>query len=254
MSGESIAADRVEGHTGGGSTWEASFTALRRTARATGVWYLVLAILGILGYLVVRPQVYVADDPAATLSNLVEREGLARLGLGLELGLVAVGAVLAVWFYKLFRRFNPGAAWAVAVFGIVNAVAIMASALFMAAALAVAGDAGLAPGGDVAATTQLMFELSSHSWGVGSLFFGLWLIPMGYAVITSKLMPIWLGRALIAGGAAYLVSVFLDYAIDAPTWLVEGLPFVATVGEFWMLGYLLLRGVRRPADEAASRW
>jgi heme A synthase len=108
----------------------------------------------------------------------VEREALARLGLGLELGLVASEAVLAVWFYKLFRRFNPGAAWAVAAFGIVTAVAIMVSAQFMAGALTVAGDASLAPGGDVAATTQLMFELSSHAWGVGSLFFGLWLIPM----------------------------------------------------------------------------
>ena len=28
--------------------------------------------------------------------------------------------------------------------------------------------------------------------------------------------------------------------VDAPSWLVEGLTIPATVGEFWMIGYLLL--------------
>lgn len=256
MSGASSA-----GHVGltseeeqhGSASSEDSFPALRRTARATGVLYLALAILGVLGFLLIRPQIYVVGDPAATVANLVEREALARVGLTLELALVVTGALLAVWFYKLFRSINATAAWALAVFGMVNAVAIMASAMFMAMALTVAGDASLAPGGDVAATAQLMYELSSQSWGVGSLFFGLWLIPMGHIAVTSGLLPKWLGRALIVGGTGYLVSVFVDYGItDAPAWFVDALPFLATIGEFWMIGYLLIWGIRRPSDETAN--
>lgn len=223
---------------------------LRRTARATGWWYLALAVTGGIGFLLVRPQIYVAGDPAATVANLIDRPALARIGLVLELGLVVTQAVAAVWFFKLFRSINHTAAWAVGLFGMMNAAAVMASAVFMATALTVVGDAGIAPGGDVAATTQLLYQLSFDSWGVGGLFFGLWLIPMGYIALSSGRMPKWLGRILIIGGGGYVLSAFLGYGVsDAPAWITEGLAIPATVGEFWMIGYLLFCGIRRSVDD-----
>ena len=219
----------------------------RRTARAAGLWYLGVAIAGGLGFLLIRPMIFVDGDPAATLANLVQRPGLARAGLVLELALVVTQAGAAVWFYKLFRSANSTAAWALAAFGMANAVAIMASAGFMASALTVSSDFGLAPGGDAAATVQLLYELSSNSWGVGSLFFGLWLIPMGHIATTSGLMPRWLGRILVIGGVGYVLSTFVEYGFaDAPTWLSGALPVFAAVGEFWMIFYLLFKGVRGP--------
>lgn len=224
--------------------------ALRKTARVTGWLYLALAITGLIGFLLIRPRIYIAGDPAATFANLVEDAVLARIGLVLELALVVTQALAAVWFYKLFRSLNSTAAWALAVFGMVNAVAVMISAVFMTTALAVAGDVGLAPGGDAVATVQLMYQLSSNSWGVGALFFGLWLVPMGYIAANSGRMPTWLGRVLIYGGLGYVLSAFVKYGIaSAPSWLVESLAFPATVGEFWMIGYLLLRGIRHPVDD-----
>ena len=164
----------------------------------------------------------------------------------LELAIVVTQALAAVWFYKLFRSANSTAAWALAVFGMANALVVLASAGFMATALTVSTDFGLAPGGDAAATVQLMYQLSASSWGVGSLFFGLWLIPMGYIATGSGLMPKWLGRILVIGGVGYVLSAFVNYGIaDAPAWLGEGLPLPATVGEFWMIGFLLLKGIRR---------
>ena len=224
---------------------EASFFARRRTARAAGLWYLALAITGLVGFLLIRPRIYVGGDPAATLANLVERVGLARAGLVLELAIVLTQALAAVWFYKLFRSANRTAAWALAAFGMANAVVILISAAFMATALTVSSDFGLAPGGDAAATVQLMYQLSSNSWGVGSLFFGLWLIPMGYIATSSGLMPKWLGRILVIGGVGYVLSAFVNYGVaNAPAWLGEALPLPATVGEFWMIGYLLFKGIR----------
>lgn len=43
-----------------------------------------------------------------------------------------------MWFYKLFRPINAVAAWALGVFGMVNAVAILASTAAVATALDVA--------------------------------------------------------------------------------------------------------------------
>lgn len=215
------------------------------TARTTGAWYLGLAITGMLGFLVIRPEIWIDNDPAATLAHLQDREGLARVGVGLEMGIVVTQALAAIWFYKLYRSVNHVAGVAVAVFGIVNAVAIMASAVFMATALAVAGDSSLAPSGDAAGTVGLLHQLSSVSWGVGALFFGLWLIPMGWGAITSRRFPAALGWLLVAGGVGYIVSAFVVYAlVDAPGLLADALTFPASIGEFWMIGYLLVRGIR----------
>ena len=165
------------------------------TARVTSAWYLGLAITGIAGFLLVRPALYVDGDPAATLQNLATRQGLARFSVVLEMGIVVTQALAAVWFYKLLRPLRPVAGVAVAAFGLVNAVAIMASAVFLATAAAVAGDQSLLAGGDPAAAVGLLHQLSTHAWGIGALFFGLWLIPMGWAAVTTGRFPAPLGRS-----------------------------------------------------------
>jgi hypothetical protein len=192
----------------------------------------------------VRPQIYVPDEPSSTLANLTNQETLARIGLVLELLLVVTQAVAAVWFYKLFQGINHTAAWAVAAFGLMNAAAIMGSVVFLATALGVAGSPSLVQGLDPAGTVQMMYELSANSWGVGGLFFGLWLIPMGFIAATSGRMPKWLGRILVIGGFAYVLGTFVQYGADAPVALTDGLAYLATIGEAWMIGYLLIVGIR----------
>jgi hypothetical protein len=221
-----------------------------KTARAAGAWYLGLAITGMLAFLALRPQLIDADDPAATLANLTEHTTQAHVLVMIEMGVVITQALAAVYFYKLFRSINPTAAYATAAFGMVNAVAIMASGAFMATANAVAADASLAPGGDAAGTVGLMYELSANSWGMGALFFGLWLIPMGWVAVTSARFPRLLGWILVAGGAGYVVSGLIAYGIaDAPGALVSALTLPATIGEFWMVGYLLIKGIRPAATD-----
>ncbi|MGE0556347.1 MAG: DUF4386 domain-containing protein [Gemmatimonadales bacterium] len=225
---------------------------LKATARATGFWYLALAVTGVFGFLVVRPMIYVPGDPAGTARNLIDRAALARVGVALELGLVASQALVAVWFYKLFRSLHAVAAGALAAFGLVNAVALLASAAAMAAAIQVSGDPGLAPGGDVAATVQLLYLVSGKLWSVAAVFFGLWLIPMGYVAASSRRMPKALGWVLMAGGGGYVLSALLVEGLaGAPSWLVEGLTIPASIGEFWMIGYLLAVGIRPSAETNA---
>jgi hypothetical protein len=220
------------------------------TARLTGLAYLALAVTGMAGFLVIRSALHVPGDPAATLDRLTEQPGLAQLGVVVELLVVVSQALAALGFFALFRRDHPTAAFGVAAFGMANAVAIMASAAFLGTALVVAADPALAPAGDTAATVGLMYALSDASWAVGNVFFGLWLIPMGWFAIVTGRMPKVLGWLLIIGGAGYVVSALLG---PVPTLGVaaEALAYLATVGELWMIGYLLTIGIRRtPAASA----
>ncbi len=214
---------------------------LVRTARMTGIWYVALAISGMVGFLFLHPQVYAGDDPAKTVSNLMEFETLARLRLVFELLIVASQALAAVWFYKLFKDIQHEAAWALAAWGMMNATAIMISALAMGGAIEVAHST-LAMNEKVI-TTGVFQQFIKHAWGVGSLFFGLWLIPMGYIVTSSQRMPLWLGSVLILGGVGYILSTFISYMGVTGSW-VGMLTIPATFGEFWMIAYLLIYGIR----------
>lgn len=219
---------------------------LVKTARMAGIWYLVLALTGVLGFVVYHPQVYDSSDPARTLSNLTESESLARIRLALEFGIIVSQALAAVYFYKLFRSINEWGAWSLGIWGTVNSAVIMVSAIAMGAAIDVASVAS--PQEDKIVMIQLLTRLSANAWGVGGLFFGLWLIPMGYVVVTSQRMPPWLGRILILGGVGYLLSTFISYAGYSNA-VISSLTIPATVGEFWMIGYLLIFGIRESREQ-----
>jgi hypothetical protein len=127
----------------------------------------------------------------------------------------------------------------------INSVVIMISAISMGSAIEIASSSQIVE--DKVIVIELLSSLIRNAWGVGGLFFGLWLIPLGYIITSSKRMPIWLGRTLIAGGLGYLISTTFNYiGIESP--LVGYLTVPATVGEFWMIGYLLIFGIR-PVNE-----
>lgn len=214
---------------------------LVRTARTAGIWYLIMAISGVLGFLVFHAQVFDSADSEKTLSNLIELESLARTRLLFEFAIIVSQALTAVWFYRLFRNINEWAAWAVGIWGMINSVAIMISAISMGSAIEIANSSQSID--DKLILIELLTSIITNAWGVGGLFFGLWLIPLGYIITASKRMPVWLGRTLIIGGIGYLLSTTINYAgIEIP--LSGYLTIPATIGEFWMIGYLLIFGIR----------
>jgi hypothetical protein len=204
-----------------------------RVARVTGLLYLGLAVGGALGFLVVRPMVLDGGDPA-----------LARAGIALELFTVLTQALAAAGFYRLFHEADRFAAAGVAAFGLVNAVAVLVSAALLGAALRSPADAAL------------LHLVSGQMWEAGGLFFGLWLIPMGWCVLRSGGMPRALGWVLVAGGVGYVLSTFVAAMVPDAGPAADLLVVPATVGEFWMIGHLLVRGVRpspAPVAEAGRR-
>lgn len=229
----------------GGVARDVTETRLVRTARETGLLYLAFFVTGILGSLVVRGQLYVADDAGATMANLLGNESLARAGIALELGIVLTQVLTAVWFYRLFRSIDTLAAGTLTAFGLAGAVAILTSAAMLATALDATTEASLATAGDQAATVQLMYVVSGHLWGVAALFFGLWLIPMGWLVLRSRWLPQALGWTLIAGGLVYLLSAFVTYLFPSADLVSQLLTVPSIVGEVWIAGYLIIVGIRR---------
>ena len=223
---------------------------LIKTARLAGVWYLLLAVSGIFGFMVFHPQIYVTDDPQKTLNNLINLGSVSRMRLVFELIIIVSQALAAVWFYKLFSGINKWAASTIAIWGTVNSAVIMISAIAMSSAIDIA-HASFPTLQEKTILIQLLGKIISNTWSIGGLFFGLWLIPMGYIIISSGRMPVWLGRTLILGGIGYLLQTFANCLGVQSTYL-EMLVMPATIGELWMIGYLLMYGIRpAPNSEGA---
>jgi hypothetical protein len=166
---------------------------------------------------------------------------LARIGVALELGIVTFQALVAVWFAKLFREVDAFAAAVLALFGMVNAIAILASAALLRCALEIAlGSSGIDP-----KTSHLLMMLSSSFWDACNIFFGLWLIPMGWLVNKSALGPRVLGWILMIGGVGYVLVPYIAVLAPSVGRSIGALSLLASVGEFWMIGLLLWKALRR---------
>jgi len=217
----------------------------QRTARLTGVWYLMMAISGVLGFMVFHARIFDPTNSQTTLNNLIEYESTARIRLLFEFAIVVSQALAAAYFYKLFKSINEWKAWCVGIWGMVNSVAILISAIAIATAIHIASPSVMIT--DKVQLIELLSAINTNAWGIGGLFFGLWLIPMGSIITESKRMPIWLGRTLILGGVGYLLSVVVNY-LDIEVVNTDLLTIPATIGEFWMIGYLLIYGIRKKVN------
>ncbi|MDJ0334041.1 DUF4386 domain-containing protein [Salinibacterium sp. G-O1] len=216
-----------------------------RIARLTGVAYLTFLITGLLSQLVIRPQLEVMDDPVATLANILERSEVANAAVALELFLVLTQALVALGFFALFHRERPVAAYAVATFGVANSLVLLASSAMLSAATHGASTAALAPAGDAAAGVALLFSIYDSLWAAGPVFFGLWLLPMGWFMISTRRMPVSLGWVLIVGGGGFILSALIGAALPAlPSIIRDTLLVPATVGELWTIAYLLIWAIR----------
>ncbi len=204
------------------------------TTRVTGLLYLGLALSGIVSFLFAKNQIYIDNNAATTFTNLIEKESLARFGLASELALVAFQALSAIWFYKLFKMKDSVAAGMLTAFGLINATAILISSAFWLSAL------NAAMAGESANIAYYLFNIHESIWLVSNIFFGLWLLPMGYLANKAK-MPRALTGLLFAGGIGYILAAFLLVLLPGQKAIIDLLPIPATVGEFWMIGYLFAK-------------
>ncbi|GAA3465480.1 DUF4386 domain-containing protein [Nonomuraea roseola] len=103
------------------------------------------------------------------------------------------------------------------------------------------------------ALVLLMFDLHHHGYLIAQIFFGLWLLPLGYLTYTSRLFPRALGVLLVAGCAGYLLDTLaLFLAPDLGTALNPYLVAPAAIAEITMLLWLLVKGVKTPQQDGRA--
>lgn len=89
--------------------------------------------------------------------------------------------------------------------------------------------------------------MQHNGYLIDSMFFGLWLLPLGYLVIKSGYFPKPLGVLLIVGCIAYIASLLIR--VLAPTVGSSTAPLSIAIGgtaELCFLAWLLIKAVNVP--------
>lgn len=227
-----------------------------RLARIAGLLYLVVAIFGGFAIKYVLEKVYLPGDATTTAANVLANSGLVRFGVVADLLQATVFVFLAMVLYYLLNHVNKSVARAMVILVAIATTIMCLNDVFQFAAVLVATDnsyaAALGANGSNA-IVLLLLTLQHYGFLIAQIFFGLWLVPLGYLAYRSGMFPKALGIVLIAGGACYLVDMLIAFLAPDLSLTVHGLLSIPpTIAEIWLLGYLLIKGVKTPVD--GSPW
>ena len=225
----------------------------KRLARISGVLYLLVGIFGGFAEGFVDTKIYVAGNAAATAGNVVANAGLVRMGVVAHLLDGTFFVFLAMTLYILLRHVHKSAARAMLILVVLATGIICLNAVFQFEGLRVATDGSYAAGFGAAGSNALvLLLLDTQHFGtlIAQIFFGLWLVPLGFLAYKSGLFPKWLGVVLIVGGICYIVDLLAAFLV--PNFGQKIHVFVvipSAIAEISMVLYLLIKGVKVSAQD-----
>lgn len=210
-----------------------------RTARLAGLLYLVVAVLGTFAELFARATVRGADDVAQAIR---ENVGLLKVAFAADLVAFTCFLLVGIALYALFRDVDRTAAVAMLT---LNAVSVAIQCLNMV------NQAGAVLAAQRGADEVAVLFLDLHGVGylVAQIFFGAWLLPLGYLVVRSGAVPRGFGYALVAGGIGYLAGFAIELVAPDADALSTTLGMVGGLSEVAFLVWLLVKGAPRQVRE-----
>ena len=218
-----------------------SQTRVRRTARLAGGLYLVLMPLAFFSFFYVPSVLFVPGDAATTSRNIMASDLLFRSAIASHLITQIIFVFLVLMLYRLLKPVNKDHAALMVVLALIGIPMAFLNEVNHFAVLRLldsADDGAFTP---TQLHAQVMLFLGMYQSGilVTQVFWGLWLLPLGFLVFESGFLPKLLGILLIIAGAGYV--------FDSGTQLL--FPGFAEISRFTFVGellfalWLLIKGV-----------
>lgn len=218
-------------------------------ARIAGAIYLIVVITGIFSLGYVPNKLIVWNDSLRTFHNISSTELLFRLGILSSLLCYTSFTFLPISLYDLFKHSNKSLAKIMVVLVLVSIpIAIMNIQHEFAVLSLIKPQPYLQVFHSNQIQSKVIWHLTQYNNGIQivSIFWGLWLLPLGYLIITSDLIPKILGYLLILGCFGYLIN-FIGNTLDAnysQMVVVKILRLSGSIGEIGTCIWLLIPGVK----------
>jgi hypothetical protein len=202
----------------------------RLNARIVGAFYLITIIMGVFAEVFVRGALVVRDDAAATATNILAHGPLYRFGLAADLVMLACYIAVTLLFYDLFKPVGRSLSLLAAFFSLIGIAVLAINSLNHLAPLIFLGGGNYLSAFE---TNQLqtfaLMSLRMHARGylISGVFFGIYMLMLGYLIYRSGFLPRILGALMAVGGLSFLTNSFAIFLL--PT-LVARLPDVGMLG------------------------
>lgn len=218
---------------------------MARNGRLAGLFYLIFIVTFTLASYV-RSAIIVSGDAAATAHNISANELLFRLGFVTEI-ISAMFFVLAAWaLYLLLRPVRKDLALLFLLLNLGGVVVECANMLNLFSALQLVSGAdylNVFPPGQLQAQAMLYLDLYSNGFMIAQMFYGTWLVPLGYLVYRSGFLPRPLGILLIIDFLGVMVWFLQFFLLPGSSEISYPGLAVSFVAEVSLTVWLLVKGV-----------
>lgn len=180
-------------------------------ARTAGLIYLIVVVTGILSLAYVPSQLIVSGDGAKTVENIAAAQGLFRFGIAASFVRDVAFVLLPLALYRLLSHVSRNLAMLMVLLAVVAVPISLGNLVNTLHVLTLlSGKPYLANYSADQLQAAVMLSLARYGSGLlaAKIFWGLWLLPLGYLVLRSDLLPKILGILLMIGCFGYLVDVF----------------------------------------------
>ena len=217
----------------------------RLKARIAGACWLLCIVAGMVGFIAGGPLI-VANDAAATATNILANESLFRFGFAANLisGLSYVG--VTVFMYYVLKPVSRSLSLLAAFFGLAGvAIGGVAWVSNLVPLTLLHGDQYLSAltASQLQALSLAALKLQTHVFFIGMVFFGIQCISIGYLVARSSFLPRILGVLLGLGGTCYVIASFANFLLPLGARLIPFVVPVALIGEGSLTVWLLIKGL-----------
>ena len=217
-----------------------------KVARTAGLLYLAYIVIFAAASFI-QGQPVISGDAAATAKAIWASQEVFRLGVSLEL-IATLLFLLTAWsLYVLFKTVDRNLALLFLVLNLVGVAVESVFALIHFAALSLCDGSkymGVFREDQLQALAMLFLNLSDSGNMVTVLFYGVWLFPLGYLALESRLLPRFFGILLILDGISLMICFFQLWLLPGyQKWTYPLYP-VMFVAEFGFGLWLAVKGVQ----------
>ncbi|MET1024578.1 MAG: DUF4386 domain-containing protein [Pseudoxanthomonas sp.] len=229
----------------------------RAISRWTGAVYLVVVVTGIFSLGYVPGQISAPGDPQAMLGNLVTHQWLVRAGVAAFFIEQVAFLLLPLLLFRLLQHVHRQVAVAMVALAVTAVPIALVAAVHRLDALSILTESrfvGIAQLDVLNALALQSLKAYEHGIFAASLFWGLWLLPFGWLVHRSGLLPRVFGVLLMLGCAGYLCNVFGELLVPGygASLFSDYATAPASLGEIGICLWLLVVGARPRRDAAAA--
>ena len=223
-------------------------TSNKKSARIAGLIYLLVVLTGIFSLAYVPSKLIVWDNPVTTFNNIKTSETLFRFGIVSSLVCYVFFLLLPVALYKLLKPVNEFYAKLMVLLAVISVPISFINIQNKFAVLSIINGEHFKTFTNEQLQSQVMFYLNQYDNGIlmVSVFWGLWLFPLGYLVYKSGILPKVLGVLLMLGCLGYLInflgnSLIADYSSFG---ISKYISKPASFGEIGICLWLLIMGAK----------